>query len=102
MRARSGSSDRGRGTSVESRSDDVCSTQVWRGLQTMPLDGRGVTVGGMTAHKGSSAGRPRINIYQDLRARNQRRADVARLRENRARIERALQAARERRFGKRG
>jgi hypothetical protein len=63
---------------------------------------RRVTVGDMTARNGPSTGRPRINIYQDLRARNQRRAELARLRDSRTRPERALQAARERRFGKRG
>jgi hypothetical protein len=35
-------------------------------------------------------------MYDDLRHRNARRADLARARELRARIERALQAARQR------
>ena len=63
---------------------------------------RRVTVGDMTARNNPSTGRPRINIYQDLRARNERRAELARRRDSRTWTERPLQAARERRFGKRG
>jgi hypothetical protein len=41
-------------------------------------------------------------MYEDLRKRNERRTDLARTRETRLRIERALQAARERRLWSRG
>jgi hypothetical protein len=65
-----------------------------------------VTVARMTTSsrdRGPSAsGRPVNNIYDDLRKRNERRSDLARTREMRLRIERALQAARDRRFRSRG
>jgi len=64
------------------------------------------TVALMTAKRDdrdSSAARlPLTNIYEDLRKRNARRADLARARERRARIERALQAARQRATKDRG
>jgi hypothetical protein len=41
-------------------------------------------------------------MYEDLRKRNARRSDLARVREMRLRIERARQAARDRRFQSRG
>jgi ribosomal protein L17 len=67
---------------------------------------RKITVAGMTAHshhRDSSAARlPLANMYEDLRRRNERRADLARAREMRARIERALQAARQRTTRDRG
>jgi hypothetical protein len=50
----------------------------------------------------SAAQRPLTHVYDDLRRRNARRADLARAREMRARIERALQAARQRAMRDRG
>jgi hypothetical protein len=50
-----------------------------------------------------SAGQPsRPRIYEDLRRRNARRAEIARARAMRVRIDRAVQIARERRFLGRG
>jgi 3-polyprenyl-4-hydroxybenzoate decarboxylase len=44
----------------------------------------------------SAARRTVTHLYDDLRRRNARRADLARAREMRTRIERALEAARQR------
>jgi hypothetical protein len=64
------------------------------------------TVASMTASShdrhSSAAWRPLANVYEDLRSRNARRADLARSRDMRIRIERALQAAQARRFHSRG
>jgi len=45
---------------------------------------------------------PFANMYEELRKRNERHADLVRAREMRARIERALQAARQRATRERG
>jgi hypothetical protein len=43
-----------------------------------------------------AADRPLTNVYEDLRRRNARRSDLARARAMQIRIERAVQAARQR------
>ncbi|MGO9497893.1 MAG: hypothetical protein ACLQA5_14485 [Solirubrobacteraceae bacterium] len=48
------------------------------------------------------AAQRRTHVYEDLRQRNVRRADLAHAREMRARIEHALQAARQRAMRDRG
>jgi hypothetical protein len=50
----------------------------------------------------SAARRPLTNIYEELRRRNARHADLARRSETRNRIERALQVARQRALRDRG
>lgn len=50
----------------------------------------------------SAARRPLTDNYDNLRGRNERRADLARARELAARIERTMQAARQRATRNRG
>jgi hypothetical protein len=56
------------------------------------------------SHDRDAAGarRPLTNMYEDLRQRNARHAELARARELHIRIERALQAARQRAMRHRG
>jgi hypothetical protein len=81
----------------------MCVTRVWPAEHgRCGKHDHGDTVGGMNGRNRSSANSSRTNMYQDLRAHNQRRDDRARILETRARIARATQVARERRFAKRG
>ena len=65
-----------------------------------------ITVAIMTAKSDdrnfAEAQRPLTNMYEDLRRRNARRADLARARDMRVRIERVVQAARQRATRERG
>jgi hypothetical protein len=70
------------------------------GAATMTRAPRLFTVAPMTGKRDdrdtSAARRTVTHLYDDLRRRNARRADLARAREMRTRIERALEAARQR------
>lgn len=76
------------------------------GAATMTQAQRLFTVAAMTAKRDDrdpSAARWQLtHVYDDLRRRSARRADLARAPEMRARIERALQAARQRAMRDRG
>ena len=63
----------------------------------------GVAMASVSDDLEGSAGKPaRPGMYEDLRRRNARRAELARVRAMRARIDRVVQATRERRFQSRG